>query len=55
MIAAEIEDEAVSTYMKDIQNQPEVKTLIEETQNAYEAARASDAKLDALITSVAGA
>lgn len=55
VIAAEIEDEAVSTYMKDIQNQPEVKTLIEETQNAYEAARASDAKLDALITSVAGA
>lgn len=55
VIAAEIEDEAVNTYMKDIQNQPEVKTLIQETQDAYEAARASDAKLDALITSVAGA
>lgn len=55
VIAAEVEDEAVNTYMKDIQNQPEVKTLIQETQDAYEAARASDAKLDALITSVAGA
>lgn len=55
VIAAEVEDEDVNTYMKDIQNQPEVKTLIEETQEAYEAARASDAKLDALIASVAGA
>lgn len=54
VIDAEVEDEAVNTYMQDIQNQPDVKKLIEDTQAAYEAARASDAKLDALISSVAG-
>lgn len=54
VIAAEVEDEAVNNYMSDILKQPEVKQLIADTQEAYEAARASDAKLDALITSVAG-
>lgn len=54
VIAAEVEDETVNNYMSDILKQPEVKQLIADTQEAYEAARASDAKLDALITSVAG-
>lgn len=55
VIAAEIEDETVTGYMTDLQNRPEVRKLIEDTQEAYNTARASDAKLDALISSVAGA
>lgn len=54
VIAAEVTDEAVNNYMRDLQSQPEVKALIEESQKAYDDARNSDAKLDALITSVAG-
>lgn len=55
VIAAEITDETVTGYMTDLQNQPEVRQLIEDTQEAYETARSSDAKLDALISSVTGA
>ncbi|WP_230397615.1 hypothetical protein [Novisyntrophococcus fermenticellae] len=54
VIAAEVKDETIKTYMNDIQNQPEVRQLIQKTQADYEAARASDAKLDALINSVTG-
>ena len=54
VIAAEVTDEAVKSYMTDLLSLPEAKTLIEETQRAYDDARASDAKLDALITSVSG-
>ncbi len=51
-IAAEVEDEETKTYMKDIQNRPDVKQLIDDTQTAYDKARSQDAKLDALISSV---
>ncbi len=54
VISAEVKDETIKTYMNDIQNQPEVRQLIQKTQADYEAARASDAKLDALINSVTG-
>ncbi|MDD3277908.1 MAG: hypothetical protein PHG16_03340 [Lachnospiraceae bacterium] len=52
VIAGGTVDEAISAYMTDITNREEVKKLITDTQNAYQAALASDEKLSALMASV---
>lgn len=54
LITAETTEDVVNDRLSEVCELEEVQSLIKKTQEAYQAARSSDAKLDALIKSVAG-